>query len=274
MTFLSALLIAIGTIGLIGMSQSNATSHELFTNQMPSAVSVGNAEMFMARERLSFDRAALNAGTPAAEDAIGRGALMRKTSDDAWTTYSALPVEPGEKPLADAFNSQRLALQKLLDASYADIRANDHDRILKGANEMQALFTEFAKSGVELRKFQFESAKTAYEEGEAKFNRFRTLSIAAILLGVAAAAYSWVSLRRKIARPLDAALAQFDAIAAGDLRTEVVVTSNDEMGQLLRGLTKMQTSLITTVRTVRSGSESIASATKEIAAGNIDLSSR
>jgi methyl-accepting chemotaxis protein-1 (serine sensor receptor) len=36
----------------------------------------------------------------------------------------------------------------------------------------------------------------------------------------------------------------------------------------------MQASLVNTVRTVRSGSESIASATKQIAAGNIDLSSR
>jgi methyl-accepting chemotaxis protein-1 (serine sensor receptor) len=36
----------------------------------------------------------------------------------------------------------------------------------------------------------------------------------------------------------------------------------------------MQRSLTDTVRTVRSGSESIATATRQIAAGNIDLSSR
>jgi len=91
---------------------------------------------------------------------------------------------------------------------------------------------------------------------------------------MAAAAFAWVSLRRAIARPLEAALGHFDAIAAGDLRREVVVTSRDEMGQLLEGLARMRTSLLTTVRTVRSGSESIASATQQIAAGNTDLSSR
>ncbi|MBC8752656.1 MULTISPECIES: methyl-accepting chemotaxis protein [Paraburkholderia] len=275
MAFLSALLVAIGTIGLIGMSRSDTTTYDLFTNLMPSAVSVGNAEMYMARERLSFDRAAINAGTPpSAEDAIGHGALMRKASDEAWATYAALPQGPGEKQLADTFNSQRLALQKLLDASYADVRSNDHDRITKAASAMSVAFNEFAKSGVELRKFQFEAAKAAYDEGQATFNAFRMLNIIAIFLGMAAAGYSWLSLRRKIARPLDAALAQFDAIASGDLRRDVVVTSNDEMGQLLRGLSKMQASLIDTVRTVRTGSESIASATKQVAAGNIDLSSR
>ncbi|SOE64506.1 methyl-accepting chemotaxis sensory transducer with TarH sensor [Caballeronia arationis] len=274
MAFLSALLIAIGALGIFGMNRANMTSYDLFTNEMPSAVSVGNAEMFMARERLSFDRAALNAGTPAAEDAIGRGTLMRKTSDDAWATYMSLPQDSQEKQLAESFNKERIALQKLLDSAYADVRSNDHDKIIKAANDMQVAFNAFAKVGVELRKFQFEAAKAAYDEGQAKFERSRMISIAAILLGVVAAGYSWFSLRQKIARPLDAALAQFDAIAAGDLRREVATNSNDEMGQLLRGLSKMQAGLIETVRTVRSGSESIASATKQIAAGNVDLSSR
>jgi methyl-accepting chemotaxis protein I, serine sensor receptor len=274
MAFLSALLVAIGTVGLIGMSRLNSTIYEIFTNKMPSAVQVGNAETYMARERLSFDRAALSAGTPAAEDAIEHGAINRKISDEAWDKYAAMPQGPGEKKLADTFNGQRLALQKLLDASYADVRSNDHDRIIKAANAMLAAFNDFAQSGIELRKFQSEAAKAASDDGLATFNEFRTLSILAIILGVIAAGYSWYSLRQKIARPLDAALAQFDAIALGDLRRAVVVTSNDEMGQLLLGLSKMQASLIDTVRTVRTGSESIASATGQIAAGNLDLSSR
>ena len=274
MTLLSALLIAIGMVGLIGMSHSNATTHDLFTNEMPSAVSVGNAEMFMARERLSFDRAALNVGTSAAEDAIGRGALMRKTSDDAWTKYASLPQGSGEKELAGKFNEQRLAMQKLIDQGYADVRAKDQEKIIADASAMQVLFNQFAKSGAELRKLQFEQANAAYEAGQASFDMFRTGCIVAILAGLAAACHTWFSLRRRISRPLDAALAQFDAIAAGDLRRSVKVTSNDEMGQLLRGLSTMQSSLIDTVRTVRGGSESIASATKQIAAGNVDLSSR
>ncbi|WP_284507380.1 methyl-accepting chemotaxis protein [Caballeronia sp. ATUFL_M2_KS44] len=274
MTLLSALLIGIGLVGLIGMTRSNAVTHALFTDEMPSAVSIGNAEMFMARERLSFDRAALNLGTTAAEDAIVRGALMRKTSDDAWSTYAALPQGDGEKAIADKFNAQRIEMQKLIDQGYADVRAKDQEKVTADASAMQVAFNELAKTGVALRKLQFEAAQKAFDAGQAQFEVFRTASIAAILFGVAAAAYSWVSLRRRIARPLDAALAQFSAIASGDLRRDVNVTSNDEMGQLLRGLSTMQASLIETVRSVRSGSESIASATKQIAAGNIDLSSR
>ncbi len=274
MITLSALLIGIGTLGVIGMSRANERTLDLYNNQMPSAVSAGNAEMFTARERLSFDRAALHAGGPGADEAIGRGVLMRKTADDAWAKYAALPQGPGEKEIADAFNSQRLNMQKMLDAGYADVRAGDHDKILKDADDMQAAFNEMAKSGLALRKLQFDLARSEYDNGQQSYDNSRYLSIAAILLGVGCAGFAWFSLRRKIGRPLDAALAQFDAIAAGDLRHEVVITSNDEMGQLLGGLAKMQASLVNTVRTVRTGSESIASATKQIAAGNIDLSSR
>jgi methyl-accepting chemotaxis protein-1 (serine sensor receptor) len=274
MSLLSALLIAIGMVGLIGMTRSNALTHELFTNQMPGAVSLGNAEMFVARERLCFDRAALNVGTSAAEEAIARGSLMRKTSDEAWTSYAAVPQEPDEKALADQFNAQRNNMYKLLDQGYADVRAKDQAKIVADASAMQAGFNELAKTGATLRKLQFEQARSAFAAGQAQYDTFRIASIAAMLIGVAAAIYSWVSLRRRIARPLDAALTQFTAIASGDLRRHVNVTSNDEMGQLLRGLSTMQSSLIETVRSVRSGSESIASATKQIAAGNIDLSSR
>ncbi|MEZ2353765.1 methyl-accepting chemotaxis protein [Caballeronia sp. RCC_10] len=274
MSLLSALLIAIGIVGLIGMTRSNALTHELFTNQMPGAVSLGNAEMFVARERLCFDRAALNVGTSAAEDAIARGSLMRKTSDDAWTSYAAVPQEADEKALADQFNAQRNNMYKLLDQGYADVRAKDQAKIVADASAMQAAFNELAKTGATLRKLQFEQAQSAFAAGQAQYDTFRIASIAAMLIGVAAAVYSWVSLSRRIARPLDAALTQFTAIASGDLRRHVNVTSNDEMGQLLRGLSTMQSSLIETVRSVRSGSESIASATKQIAAGNIDLSSR
>ena len=274
MALLGLLLIVIGGLGLWGMSRGNDTTRGLFMNQMPSAVAAGNAEMFTARERLSFDRAALLVGKPSAETAIGRGALMRTRADKEWATYAALPQGPGEHKLAEDFEAKRLELQKLMDDGYANIRANDADKIVASAEAMQVAFNQLAAFGEALRKYQFDSAKSDYDNSQETFGDFRLISIAAILAGLAAAMFSWLSLRRSIGRPLEEALAQFDAIAAGDLRRELIVTSRDEMGQLLSGLAKMQASLVSTVRTVRSGSESIASATKQIAAGNIDLSSR
>ncbi|SAK97514.1 methyl-accepting chemotaxis sensory transducer [Caballeronia pedi] len=274
MALLGVLLIAIGTVGSIGMSRSGEITRGLYSDQLPAAVSVAKAEMFVARERLSFDRAALNVGTPAAEEPITRGALMRRMSDEAWARYSALPQDANEKQTAEAFNEKRLAMQKLLDEGYAHVRANERDKLISDANAMQVKYNELAKLGTDLDKMQFETSKAAYEDGQAVLSRFRILSFGSIGVGLVVAVLSWLSLRRKIGGPIDAALAQFDAIAAGDLRRNVEIKSKDEMGQLLSGLAQMQSKLAETVRNVRSGSESIASASKQIAAGNVDLSSR
>jgi len=274
MAFLGGLLIAIGALGLTGMSHSNGAFQETYSVQMPAAIAVGNAEMYAARERLVFDRAALLAGTPEVASTVERARMMRDRADGYWKEYMSLPQAPGEKRLADVAQDKRLALQGIVDKGIAAVMENDHDGIIANAKAMQSMYNELANADDALRKYLTEASKQSYEETQNRFLWFRALSLGAIALGMAAAVFAWVSLRRAIARPLEAALGHFDAIAAGDLRREVVVTSRDEMGQLLEGLARMRTSLLTTVRTVRSGSESIASATQQIAAGNTDLSSR
>jgi methyl-accepting chemotaxis protein len=52
------------------------------------------------------------------------------------------------------------------------------------------------------------------------------------------------------------------------------VGRKDEMGEMMEGLQQMQERLAGTVRSVREGSDAIATASSEIAAGNLDLSRR
>jgi methyl-accepting chemotaxis protein-1 (serine sensor receptor) len=65
-----------------------------------------------------------------------------------------------------------------------------------------------------------------------------------------------------------------ETVAGGDLRSEVRVTSSDEIGALLGALKLMQTNLCNIVGKVRTGTETIHGAAVEIAAGNLDLSGR
>ena len=84
MAFLGLLLLAIGGLGLYGMTQSNHSYRDTFENQMPSANAVSNAELYTARERLIFDRAAFLAGTPEVAATIERGGMMRGLANDFW----------------------------------------------------------------------------------------------------------------------------------------------------------------------------------------------
>ncbi|MFM0278350.1 methyl-accepting chemotaxis protein [Paraburkholderia sediminicola] len=274
MAFLAALLVAIGVFGLFGMSRSNDAYQDTFTNAMPSAVDIGNAELFAARERLALDRAAFMAGTPDVASTLERARSMRTTSDMWWKKYMDLPRDADEDRLAQDVIAKRDALHQQLDLFSSTIAANDQTKIVDNAKHLQETYNDLATADDALRKFQFVSAKQGYDSAQNSFEVFRTVSAVALLVGVLAAVMSYLTLSRAIARPLDAALGHFDEISAGDLRRPVVITSRDEMGQLLEGIAKMQRSLTETVRTVRSGSESIATATRQIAAGNIDLSSR
>ena len=96
------------------------------------------------------------------------------------------------------------------------------------------------------------------------------LGVAALALG---AALAW-ALSRSITRPLNHALRVAQTVAAGDLTSRIEAGSKDEVGQLLDALALMNASLLQTVTEVRSGTDTIATASKQIAAGNMDLSSR
>ncbi|QVN19240.1 methyl-accepting chemotaxis protein [Burkholderia pyrrocinia] len=274
MAFLAVLLGVTGVLGLYGMTRSNDSTREIFTNQMPSAVDVAVAEMFAARERLALDRAALLSGTPDSAAAIERSRAMRTQSDAWWQKYLALPRGPEEDRLAQDVAAKRQALQRSCDAFASVVGADQRDRISDGAKQLQALYNDLAVASEALRNFQFTDAKASFDRAETMFDTLRVLSIVALAAGIGAALLSWLTLSRAIGRPIAEALAHFDAIAAGDLRRSIVVHRRDEMGQLLDGLAKMQRGLVDTVRTVRGGSESIATAARQIAAGNIDLSSR
>ena len=79
---------------------------------------------------------------------------------------------------------------------------------------------------------------------------------------------------RSIIGPLHDALDIAKRVAAGNLSSHIQVTANDETGQLLQALNDMNSSLVTIVSEVRTGTDTIASASGQIASGNLDLSAR
>jgi methyl-accepting chemotaxis protein len=114
---------------------------------------------------------------------------------------------------------------------------------------------------------------TGLENGKLIANT-RTIATVAGALAALLAAGAGIWLVRSITRPLRHAVAFAEAVSQGDLTQNMVTTGNDEIAVLMRALAHMQTSLSTVVRQVRQGSDSVASASAEIASGNMDLSNR
>jgi methyl-accepting chemotaxis protein len=84
---------------------------------------------------------------------------------------------------------------------------------------------------------------------------------------------SWI-ITRSITVPLKDALLTAQRVASGDLTGEAGLGREDETGILLRALHDMQDQLIGVVSHVRDNADSVATASAEIAQGNLDLSQR
>jgi methyl-accepting chemotaxis protein len=114
----------------------------------------------------------------------------------------------------------------------------------------------------------------AAQEIQAQYTSGRTLlimlGVAAILMGVFAA--WWIT--RTITRPINEAVKVAETVSSGDLTSDIQVNSTDETGQLMTALKNMNSNLVNIVGQVRSGTETIGTASTQIAAGNLDLSSR
>ncbi|MBL8303599.1 MAG: MCP four helix bundle domain-containing protein [Ideonella sp.] len=93
-------------------------------------------------------------------------------------------------------------------------------------------------------------------------------------LAIALGALCAWGLTRSITGPVAQAVGIARTIAAGDLSAEVPMTRADEIGDLLRAMRDMNTSLVGVVGSVRGHAESVATASAQIAQGNLDLSQR
>ncbi len=83
-----------------------------------------------------------------------------------------------------------------------------------------------------------------------------------------------VAITRSITAPLRRAVDIARTVATGDLSSTIEVPSTDETGLLLQALKEMSDSLARIVAEVRAGADTIATASGQIAHGNLDLSSR
>jgi methyl-accepting chemotaxis protein-2 (aspartate sensor receptor) len=92
------------------------------------------------------------------------------------------------------------------------------------------------------------------------------------LLILTALLYS--AIRKNVTGPLAQATRVARQLATGDLTTRLETKRTDEIGQLLSAINSIGQGLANVVWNIRHGTETLSTATSEIAAGNLDLSSR
>ncbi len=109
---------------------------------------------------------------------------------------------------------------------------------------------------------------------ETNASLWQSIFVASMLVMLGAFVLLLYSVFHNIIVSMQQAVLITDQVAQGDLSQEIQASGKDEIAQLLRALAAMQEGLIKVVAAVRQGSESVSTASAEIAQGNNDLSAR
>lgn len=125
-----------------------------------------------------------------------------------------------------------------------------------------------------LTQLQRQVVQASSQEVRNSIDSARLIMLVLGLAGLVVGVVFGVLITHSITAPIHEAVSVARTVAAGDLSQPIQVDRSDECGHLLQALRDMNGSLVGIVSQVRQGADSMATATSQIAAGNLDLSSR
>ncbi len=172
--------------------------------------------------------------------AQGPNTLTSKTADGRELNKEILAQKEGSLRYLDASGTERIAIFSAVP---------DRNWVVVG----DTILGEFTQEATDLRNIAAAVALVA------------TLILAALL-------YS--AIRSMLLRPLAQATHTARKLATGDLTIRLQTKRTDEVGQLLTSINSIGQGLANVVWNIRHGTKTLSTATNEIAAGNLDLSSR
>ncbi|MBB5503508.1 Tar ligand binding domain-containing protein [Paraburkholderia sp. MM5384-R2] len=259
-SFLGGLLVVGGAMGVTGVLTSNNDVKALYSTRLTSSVALAQANVALSRTRLYLYRIALEpTGADVPEETrIARNLLA--SARKAWDAYRALPVSGSDEAriAADTNVNFDALVAKGLDPMFSVIATHDAEKIPRvWLNIPLPLFIDVSAGMDLLGQLQVTAASATFNASQTRFHAFLWATIAGVLVALGAAAFAWWSSQQAVGMPLVRAVDHFRAISNGDLTTSVEIHSNDEMGQLMRGLRTMQHDLVKTIGVVRAGAESI-----------------
>lgn len=268
------MLVGVAYLGIYGMRQSNDALHHVVTvNVKKMEVLEDMSKAVHIESRVIRTIALLPDETLAKQE--------QKKIDEARALYNTslaklekMPLDAAEKNFVEEIKKDHIAARNIND-KFTEIAHVNKDEAA------QLLLKEVAPINVKLQNaiqtfIDLQETENTKDE-EAAVHVYQTalilmVSITAIAI-VCGIFVAWFS-SKSITTPISVAVELAKSVAKGDLTSEIHVRSTDETGQLMKALKDMNENLVDIVIKVRSGTETINTATSEIATGNLDLSSR
>jgi len=289
MAVMLAALTVIGLSGYIGIVKIGAAVDEIGKVRLPSIqglLTISEGQTAVAAGDLTA-AIAENDYTSAGrfDEALRQRVRGWAAIERGWALYEPLPQTVQEAQMWKQFvldwRAWKAAEQKIGDSMAAMAKNNDEavqkalfEKFYADYATSRPLFLK-AEAGLEqIKKLNDDIATEQTRAAEAAASTARrTMLVAAIVASLVAVACA-LYIAESISRPIVEAVRVAQTVAGGDLTSHIAATTTNETGQLLTALQGMNDNLVKIVGDVRSGTDTIATASAEISNGNFDLSAR
>ncbi|MES2581719.1 MAG: methyl-accepting chemotaxis protein [Pseudomonadota bacterium] len=273
---LMLMLIGIAAVGLSGIGKTFNSVEEMYSTNVIPMQELGTVQYLSMRNRVLAMDMIMN---PEPANVSKRAAEQAKNTeliDKAYAVYKATELTAQDKALV-------AELDPALQAYRRDALAPTREASLAGKTEEAANLYKTKISTLAPKVFdtleklidlQVTLAKEGFDQSAKVKSSVTTTTIVVSVAAVLIAVFLAFVITASITQPIGKALQFSKAVADGDLTARLHHEGKDEIGSLLESLQAMQASLVKVVGNVRQGSESVSSASSEIAQGNHDLSAR
>ncbi|MEA5098753.1 MAG: methyl-accepting chemotaxis protein [Burkholderiaceae bacterium] len=269
------ILVVASVFGINRLASVDSVSSDMAENRIPKLLMVKDIQQQMSIIALSYRNALLVRAPDEVMKEMARaqqatnhaGGILEKL-DKVMVTPKGREQLKAVLDMRASYGAARVKFIKFLEEGKKDAA---RDFLASDFNTLQqAYFAQLEN----FQQYLIDAMNMGHQEADESYVMARNLLIAtnaaAVLIGILVA----FLVARSITSTLGEAVKVAETVAAGDLTYRIEVNSTDETGQLMQALKNMNDSLVKIVSQVRTGTDTIATASAQIAAGNQDLSSR
>jgi len=274
-----ALTLAVGALGLTALSSAGRVVDTLAGDDLPAIHALDDTGSYLLRTRISLDR--YRALTEAnnldeAKKVLDRSQVLLTKAGEAWQAFQSEPKQGVDAALVTEITTRYTTLlHDGVEPEFTAVRAGDMAGYHAIADtKISPMFVAFGDASDRMIKELRQRAEEQRVQSASNISMMNTLIVGVLVLAVVLMVAIRFVLRGLIVQPINDAISHFGRIAEGDLTRRIDAKGKNEIGRLFDGVRQMQDSMVTMVKAIHGGTESIDVGAREIAMGNTDLSQR
>jgi len=265
----------LGLLSMVQLSQVAGTTERLATVSMPGIQLTGELREHLNDMRRAEARHLLSSARKEMKALEAQIAESRKKLEALDAVAARMFASPEAAKSLRAYQSHRAAYYAANDLMAPASRAGKQDEATNIYNgDSNTAFEGALAAVIQLSRYSATEATASWERASATYELARLWVVGGMGAAVLLAAALAVLIARSIARPIRTAVQAAGRIAEGDMTGTLEAHGKDEPAQMLHSLAIMRERLAQVVSQVRHTSDHFATATAQIAQGNMDLSER